>query len=195
MAATDAAVRLKVKLHEAVKALHGRESTYQIKHIIHDIAHLVSVYGERSLRQQYEDIVSLADDMHSSNKFSNSQHIDPPTLSYNSFGGLQPSCESDPERLSNSNRDLVLTMDLMKGMIEDMHEQHRFEVEDLRIQLERNRELLSESERQLLKERRLNQELRSRGQYECYGFDNSTVGSCRSPNTNSLCCCRCNQSR
>jgi hypothetical protein len=195
MADTDAAVRLKVKLNEAVKGLPGEESTYQIKHIIHDIAHLVSVYGERSLRQQYEDIVSLADDMHPSNKLSKCQYIDQSTPSCNSFGRSKASCESDPGSLSESYRDLVLKMDLMKRMIDEMHEQRRSEVEDVRVALERNKELLSESERQLLRERRLNQELLSRGRYECYGFESPTVDSSRSPNTNSLCCCRCNQSR
>ena len=189
----DAATRLKDKLRSAMDSLSRKESPALIKHIIHDVAHIASAYGQRSLRQQYQEIIELANDVAGS---SNRGRVDygSDTSCGDCHGG---SCSSDwgnseADSFHHANRDLLHKMNHMKDMIVQMEEQHSSEVEGLRVELARYKELLAESERKLIKERLANQKLRtSKSAHGNFGFGALTVRSCGSRNTSRSRCSPC----
>jgi hypothetical protein len=198
--ANETATRLKEKLRAAIGTLNHKESPALISHILHDVAHLTSACGERSLRQQYEEIINLA-------KESGPRPTRERTEQYcetkcNTWVGDwgRMSSDNDPESDSfhTANRDLMSKMNHMKGILSQMEEQHRSEVEELQVELERYKELLADSERKLIKERILNEKLRSRNKLgHCrsvdgnFGFGALTVRSCGSRETSRSRCSPC----
>ena len=189
----DAAVRLKAKLRSVVDSLSRKESPALVKHFIHDVAHLASACGQRALRQQYQDILDLTHEDQSSSYRARTDRCSDSTCDDAEFGYCQSDCsEAEVNSFHHANRDLLSKMTHMKDMIVQMEEQHSAEVESLRVELARYKELLAESERKLIKERLSNQKLRSsRSTNGNFGFGALTVRSCGSRNTSRSPCSQC----
>ncbi len=190
----DAAVRLKQKLRSVVDSLCCKESPALVKHMIHDVAHLASASGQRALRQQYQDIIDLANYTHSTSRHDRTDRCSEPTCD-DVDGDFCSSHRSDPDTDSfhDANRDLLSKMSQMKDMIVQMEEQHSTEVESLKMELARYKELLAESDRKLIKERLSHQKQlqSSRSTHGNFGFGALTVRSCGSRNTSRSRCSPC----
>ena len=189
----DAAMRLKDKLRTVVDSLSRRESPALVKHIIHDVAHLASACGQRALRQQYQDIIDIAKDADFPSHRGRTDRCSETTCDEVDRDCCESHCSDlDTDSFHNANRDLLSKMNHMKDIIVQMEEQHSLEVESLRVELARYKELLAESERKLIKERLSNQKLRtSRSTNGNFGFGALTVRSCGSRNTSRSRCSPC----
>jgi hypothetical protein len=197
---TETAARLKEKLRTAIETLNQKESPALISHILYDVAHLTSAFGERSLRHQYEEIIDLAKQTSHKHKREMSEgDSDKRCYTCDDDWG-KASSESDSESVSfhSANRDLLSKMRHMKGILSQMETHHRSEVESLRVEIERYKELLAESERKLIKERILVEKLRPRNKLgHCrsvdgnFGFGALTVRSCGSRETSRSRCSPC----
>ena len=172
----DAAERLKHNLQMAVDTLRHQESPRLVQHIVHDVAHLASVYGERRLRQQFEDIIKLAEANSQTNtreplNSASTLHGEQPytttrsDCTRNQYDTTHPSTNSwsrESEQLHNANRDLLSKMKTMKHAVRNMEAKRTDEHQHLTLEVDRYKELLSETEQKLINERIINHKLRKK---------------------------------
>ena len=160
----DPAEKLKLNLRAALNCLRERESSELVKHIVHDVAHLVTVIGERRLRDQYQDIISLGED---SNIYRHAQRdviasrisSSPKSRLVLSRSAADADCEDDSERIQEANRDLLDKVGTMRIAVRHMEDKRKEEVLAVTLELDKYRKLLSETEKSLLTERMLNRKL------------------------------------
>jgi predicted Zn-ribbon and HTH transcriptional regulator len=196
---SDPAERLKSNLRRTVDTLKTKESPTLVNHLVHDVAHLVSVYGQRRLRDEFENILSL-----SSDKDETLDHVDttnPRCKECRYYASTDPSqapeCYEDSDdgqsdMMHAANEDLLSKMGAMRNAIFQMEHRQRREVEDLHAEIDRYKELLADTEKKLIKERISNQKLRcnrraGRHLHDTheygigeYGYGALTVRSCES---------------
>lgn len=161
----DPAERLRQNLRTAVDCLRSKESKGLVNHIVHDVAHLVSAFGERRLREQYDDLLGLTEDLQptagrerkAENVLERSQSIgsDPDVYVPNA------DYDGDTERIHEANRDLLDKLSTMRTVVRQLGIQREEEIQALTSELESCRRLLSETERRLINERIFNRKLRN----------------------------------
>jgi len=190
----DPADRLKANLRRAVLTLKSKESSALVDHIVHDVAHLTTVYGQRRLRDEFENIISLSKDF--TTDVSTNCSCETCSSCYpESDSGRTVHQKSDEEWdnedvMHAANADLLSKMNAMRSAIIKMEEKQQSEIQKLQAEKDRYKELLVDTERKLIKERLLNQKLResisrttraghnhSHGEY---GYGALTVRSCDS---------------
>ena len=116
----DVATRLKANLRIAVNCLRDRESSGLVNHIVHEIARLVALNGERRLREQYEEIIGLSESASSESyrKGSNPSQLDP----------VRPDSEDDWDRIHQVNAELRDRMSTMRSTLHQIEEKRHDEV-------------------------------------------------------------------
>ena len=164
----DAAERLRSNLKAAMQCLRMRESGTIVKHIVHDVAHLVSVFGERRLRDLYEDILRLAEGIETCEPCETSHFEDSGCESTRETltQGVHHTAdsteyESDCERIHEANRDLLDKISTMRSAVRHMELRRKDEVHAVTVQLEKYKSLLSDTEKKLMAERIMNRKLRN----------------------------------
>ena len=162
----DPAERLRENLRTAVSCLRSKESKGIVNHIVHDVAHLVSAIGERRLREQYDDLLGLTDDLPPSagrereamNETERTQSIGADPDEYVTYADY----DGDTERFHEANRDLLDKLSTMRTVMRKLGTQRVEEIQALTSELDSCRRLLLETERRLLNERIINRKLRNK---------------------------------
>lgn len=143
-----------------------------MNHIVHEIARLVALNGERRLREQYEEIIGLSESASSESyrKGSNPSQLDP----------VRPDSEDDWDRIHQVNAELRDRMSTMRSTLHQIEEKRHDEVRVVTEELSRYKELLGDTEKRLITERVLNRKLKTQLDKLSFSRHTSRSHSCRS---------------
>ena len=148
----EAVERLKKNLRVAVEHLSDRESPTLVNDVVRNVAKLVKMYGERSLKEQCDSILSLArnDDVWESrclwkgrNREDNLTDLD-----------------RDLDRMNQANRDIMDKMGSMRSAVRMMEEKRLAEMKLVLDELERCKHILADTEKRLDRERMCSRRLK-----------------------------------
>lgn len=145
-----------------MNCLKTKESPAIVKHILSDVAHLVSVYGEQHLRNQFRNVMSLLDPNDCCSYSGQSESTESSPKCMQAAGGCYYDGEweaarhdREKEKLGEANSALLSSFEAMKRRHLLIHETRDMELKATLAELDHYKQLLVE-------ERILNRQLKNR---------------------------------